>query len=39
MPSSVIPTMLYAPSRRAGVVVRKRLSLRLQQALLHLTPR
>jgi ATP/maltotriose-dependent transcriptional regulator MalT len=33
MPSSVIPTKLYAPSPRAGVVVRERLSLRFQKAL------
>ena len=33
MPYSVIPTKLYAPSPRAGVVARERLSLRLQKAL------
>lgn len=35
MPLSVIPTKLYAPSPRAGVVARERLSLRLQQGLKH----
>ena len=35
MPLSVIQTKLYAPSLRAGVVARERLSLRLQQGLKH----
>ena len=35
MPLSVIPTKLYAPSHRPGVVVRERLSLRLQHGIEH----